>query len=426
MNYQKEIIKSAKINEQYMRIKHPSGCTICLYPMEGFSTVYAMFGVDFGSIDTAFKMPGDSVFTSVPEGAAHFLEHKLFENKEGDAFDLFGRTGTNANAFTSFDKTVYLFYCSQKFEENLEILLNFVQNPYFTDESVEKEKGIIEQEIMMYNDDPDWRLLADSYLAVYHEHPVRIPIAGTKESIAGIDKETLYRCYKAFYSLDNAYISIAGGFDADKALEICDRLLKPSSQSKAEKLKHCEPYEIKEKTVKVKLPCSKPMFEITYKFHEMEPSEAKKAYVVYSMMLEVSLGRTSAFYSEMYERELLDDSFEMGAWTLRGLFMCCISGDSKDPELLFRKINDELARLKNDLPDKAEFENIKKRVYGALLSGYSDVGMVANSMLTAEMMNLTAFDVIEIASKVTYEDIVEALRTLDLDNCSISIVEPES
>ena len=129
MNYQKEIIKSAKIGEQYFRIKHPSGCTVCLYPMDGFSTVYAMFGVNFGSIDTAFKNECDSSFINVPEGTAHFLEHKLFENKNGNAFDLFGKTGANANAFTSFDKTVYLFYCSQKFEENLEILLNIVQNP---------------------------------------------------------------------------------------------------------------------------------------------------------------------------------------------------------------------------------------------------------------------------------------------------------
>ncbi len=136
MNYRKEIVKSAGIGEQYFKIKHTSGCTICLYPMEGFSTVYAMFGVNFGSIDAAYKNKNDGEFTSMPEGTAHFLEHKLFENKNGSALDLFGKTGANANAFTAFDKTAYLFYCSQKFEENLEILLNSVQDPYFTDETV--------------------------------------------------------------------------------------------------------------------------------------------------------------------------------------------------------------------------------------------------------------------------------------------------
>ncbi len=424
MNYKKEIIKSAKIGEQYFRIKHPGGCTICLYPMEGFSTVYAMFGVNFGSIDTAFKNENDSGFTSVPEGTAHFLEHKLFENKEGSAFDLFGKTGANANAFTAFDKTAYLFYCSQKFEENLEILLNYVQEPYFTDENVEKEKGIIEQEIMMYDDDPGWHLFMNSYLSAYHNHPVRIPIAGTKDSIAKIDKETLYRCYNAFYNLNNAYISIAGGFDADKALEICDRLLKPSSEGRTERLMPYEPYEVKEKTIKAKLPCSKPMFEIVYKFHEMTPSEAQRAYIVYSIMLEVCLGKTSSFYTEMYEQELLDDSFGVGACGLREFFMCYISGDSKDPELLLGKINAELIRLRTELPDKTEFENIKKRTYGELLSCYSDVGTVANAMLNAEIMGITAFDSIEAVSEITYEDIVEALKAIDLDNCSISVVEP--
>ncbi len=424
MNSHKEIIKSAGIGEQYLRIKHPCGCTICLYPMEGFSTVYAMYGVNFGSLDEAFKIENEVGFTSVPKGTAHFLEHKLFEKKDGSAFDLFGKTGANANAFTSFDKTAYLFYCSQKFEENLEILLNFVQEPYFTDETVEKEKGIIEQEIMMYEDDPSWRLYMNSYLAAFHNHPIRIPIAGTKESIADIDKETLYNCYNAFYDPNNAYISIAGGFDPNKALEICDRLLKTGSGRKTERLTVEEPYEIKEKTIKAKLPCSKPMFEILYKFREMTPAESNKAYIVYDIMLEVCLGKTSSFYTEMYEQELLDGGFSVGAYGMRGLFMCYISGDSKDPELLLGKINAELKRLRTELPDKTEFENIKKRTYGSLLSSYSDVATVANAMLNAEMMGITAFDSVETASAVTYEEIIEALRTIDLDNCSISIVEP--
>lgn len=426
MNYQKEIVKSAGIGEQYFKIKHTSGCTICLYPMEGFSTVYAMFGVNFGSIDAAYKNKNDGEFTSMPEGTAHFLEHKLFENKNGSALDLFGKTGANANAFTAFDKTAYLFYCSQKFEENLEILLNFVQDPYFTDETVEKEKGIIEQEIMMYDDDPGWHLFMNSYLSAYHNHPIRIPIAGTKESIAKIDKETLYRCYSAFYNLNNAYISIAGGFDPDKALEICDRLLKPSSGGAIERLAPKEPYEIKEKTTKTKLTCSKPMFEILYKFPEKTPAESQRAYIIYSIMLEVCLGKTSSFYTEMYEQELVDGGFSVGAYGMRGLFMCYISGDSKDPELLLGKINAELTRLRTELPDKTEFENIKKRTYGELLSCYGDVATVANSMLNAEIMGITAFDGIETAASVTYEDIVEALMAIDLDNCSISVVEPVS
>lgn len=424
MSYQKEIIKSSKIGEQYIKVKHSSGCTICLYPMEGFSSTYALFGTNYGSVDTTFKTDEDEDFVTVPEGIAHYLEHKLFENDECDAFELYAKTGANANAFTSFDKTAYLFSCSQKFEENLEILLNFVQEPYFTDETVQKEQGIIGQEIMMYQDDPGWRVFFNCLQAVYHNNPVRIDIAGTVESIAKIDKELLYRCYNTFYNLNNMVLSIAGNFDADKTLEICDRLLKSTPDHKLEKIIPEEPYEVKEKSVKIKLSCSQPMFNIMYKFPKMTEKEAARAYIVYNNMFETCLGKTSSFYTEMYEQGLIDGSFGVGVFYGRGFFVGNIDGDSKNPELLLGKINAELKRLKTELPNREEYENIKKRTYGELLSGYGSVETVANAVMSAEMSGLSAFELIEIASKITYEDIVEALRALDVDNCSISIVEP--
>ncbi|MCM1055853.1 MAG: insulinase family protein [Bacteroides sp.] len=424
MSGRKEIIKSSGIGEQYIRVKHPSGCTICLYPMEGFSSAYALFGASYGSVDTTFKTDGDEDFVTVPEGIAHYLEHKLFENDECDAFELYAKTGANANAFTSFDKTAYLFSCSQKFEENLEILLNFVQEPYFTDETVQKEQGIIGQEIMMYRDDPGWRVFFNCLQAVYHNNPVRIDIAGTAESIARIDKDLLYRCYNAFYNLNNTVLSIAGNFDVDKALEICDRLLKISPDRGLEKLVPEEPREVKEKTVKIKLSCSQPMFNIMYKLPPMTEKEAARAYIVYNNMFETCLGRTSSFYTEMYEQGLIDGSFGVGVFYGRGFFVGNIDGDSKDPELLLNKINAELKRLKTELPDRREYENIKKRTYGELLSGYGSVETVANTVMSAEMAGLSAFELIDIAAKIAYEDIVEALMALDVDNCSISIVEP--
>ncbi|MCL2694636.1 MAG: insulinase family protein, partial [Oscillospiraceae bacterium] len=225
---QKTIIKNRRVGEEYRVIKHPSGLTICLYPMKGFESAYALFAAKYGSVDVTFKTNEDGDFVTVPAGIAHYLEHKLFENDECDAFQLYAKTGANANAFTSFDKTAYLFSCSQKFEENLRILLSFVQEPYFTDESVAKEQGIIAQEIRMMEDDPGWRVFYNGLQAVYHNNPVRIDIGGTVESIAEIDKELLYRCYKTFYNLNNMVLSIAGNFDVEKTLEICDELLKPT------------------------------------------------------------------------------------------------------------------------------------------------------------------------------------------------------
>lgn len=420
----REIIENQKIGEKYIRIKHPSGCTICLYPMENYSSAYALFGTNYGSVDTTFKTDEDEDFVVVPEGIAHYLEHKLFENDECDAFELYAKTGANANAFTSFDKTAYLFSCSQKFEENLEILLNFVQEPYFTDETVQKEQGIIGQEIKMYQDDPGWRVFFNGLQAVYHNNPVRIDIAGTVESIAKINKELLYRCYNTFYNLNNMVLSIAGNFDVDKTLEICDRLLKKSADHKLEKIIPDEPYEVKEKSVTVKLSCAQPLFNIMYKFPKMTEKEAAKAYIVYNNLFETCLGRTSAFYTEMYEQGLINETFNVGVFNGRGFFVGVIDGESKEPQIVMDRVNSELKRLRTAKPDRQEFENIKKRTYGELLASLGSVENVATSVLSAEMAGISAFEYIRLAAEVTYDDIIEALDKLDIDNSCISIVEP--
>ena len=424
MNYKREIVENPKIGEKYIRIKHPSGCIICLYPMESYSSAYALFGTNYGSVDTTFKTDEDDDFIVVPEGIAHYLEHKLFENDECDAFELYAKTGANANAFTSFDKTAYLFSCSQKFEENLEILLGFVQEPYFTDETVQKEQGIIGQEIKMYQDDPGWRVFFNGLQAVYHNNPVRIDIAGTVESIAKINKELLYRCYNTFYNLNNMVLSIAGNFDVDKTLEICDRLLKSTPDHKLEKIIPDEPYEVKEKSITTKLSCSQPMFNIMYKFPKMTTKEAARAYIVYNNLLETCLGRTSKFYTELYEQGLINDTFNVGVFNGRGFFVGVIDGESKEPQIVMDRVNSELKRLRTDKPDRQEFENIKKRTYGELLASFNSVESVASSLLSSEMAGLSIFEYITIAAEVTYEDIIKALEDMDIDNSCISVVEP--
>lgn len=182
---ERTVIKSARLGQEMVKIKHPSGLTMLLCPMPGYSTAYATFTANVGSVDTGFKTQDDDAFVDVPEGIAHFLEHKMFENEDGDAFAKYAKTGASANAYTSFDKTAYLFACTDRFEESLEILLDFVRRPYFTKESVQKEQGIIGQEIRMYDDDGEWRVQFNLLQALYHNHPVRIDIAGTVESIAG-------------------------------------------------------------------------------------------------------------------------------------------------------------------------------------------------------------------------------------------------
>jgi predicted Zn-dependent peptidase len=184
-------IKSERTGERYLEIDHPSGLKIVLYPKEGYTSTYAVFGTKYGSIDRSFKKSGDEKIHEVPAGIAHFLEHKLFESEDGDAFEKYAKTGASANAYTSFDATCYLFSCTENLMESLEILMNFVQNPYFTAQTVEKEQGIIGQEIRMYDDDPQWRVMFNLLGALYHNHPVKIDIAGSVESIAEINADLL-------------------------------------------------------------------------------------------------------------------------------------------------------------------------------------------------------------------------------------------
>jgi predicted Zn-dependent peptidase len=218
MNHQ-EIFTSPNGLQSCHYIRHSTGLDIYIMQMPDFHSAYALFGTRYGSVNTMFRLDGEKDFVQVPEGIAHFLEHKLFENEDTGAFEQYAKTGAIANAYTSFDRTAYLFMCSENFNPSLEILLNFVQNPYFTQETVDKEQGIIAQEIRMNQDDPNWKLFFNSLKSMYHHHPVRIDIAGTVESIQKIDADLLYRCYHTFYNLHNMTLCIAGNVKTEEILE---------------------------------------------------------------------------------------------------------------------------------------------------------------------------------------------------------------
>ena len=376
------------------------------------------------TVDTTFKTNEDPDFVTVPEGIAHYLEHKLFENDECDAFDLYAKTGANANAYTSFDKTAYLFSCSQKFEENLRILLGFVQEPYFTDATVAKEQGIIGQEIRMYEDDTGWRVFFNCLQAMYEKNPVRIDIAGTIESIAKIDKDLLYRCYNTFYNLNNMVIAVAGNFDVDKTLEICDELLKPSKDHGLQVIVPDEPLTVHEKRNVQKLSCAIPLFNIGWKFPAYSGKEQLEKYIVYNILMELCLGRTSDFYNRMYEDGLLNDAFNVGVFCGRGFFSVIADGESTDPDKVLSEIEKELFRLRKEGLDEDEFITIHNKTYGELVAGFNNVESVANAMISQEINDVGIYDGIEITANTTFADIKSALDDFDIENNSISIIEP--
>ena len=418
----KQIIRNERVNEQYTRIEHPSGVTICLCPMKGFSSTYALFGTKYGSVDSTFKTKSDDDFVTVPAGIAHFLEHKLFENEDCDVFKLYAETGANANAYTSFDKTAYLFLCSQNFGKNLEILLKFVQEPYFTDETVQKEQGIIAQEIKMYDDSPNWRVFFNCLEAVYHNNPVRINIAGTVDTIAEIDKDLLYRCYHTFYNLNNMVISIAGSFDPVEALEICDRLLKPSEDIGLQAVIPEEPYGVSEKIVREKLPVGMPLFQIAFKLPNEYAAMTEK-YIFYNIMIETALGKASKFYLEAYESGLINETFNVGVFNGRGFFLCVADGEAREPEKVCEAIKAELKRLKVAGLCEEDFVRIKKRSYGELISMFASAESVASEMMNAEFEGKTVYDYIETTAAVTFDDITAILKDFDEENSCLSIIE---
>ena len=420
----KNIIKSDRFKEQYYKIKHPSGLTILVWSMEGFSSTEALFGTNYGSINTRFKTNKDADFVDVPEGIAHFLEHKLFENEDCDVFELYAKTGANGNAYTSFDKTVYLFSCSDKWQESLEILLSFVQKPYFTDATVQKEQGIIGQEIRMCDDNPDWRVFFNLLDALYVKHPVKIDIAGTVESIAEIDADLLYRCYHTFYNLNNMVLSISGNVDVDEVLEIADKYLKPCEDIKLENQFPDEPLKINKTDVLQILPVGTPLFNIGFKAPPKTGKELLRAEVIAGMALSLIAGSTSPLYKQLTEEGLINSSFSSEVFTGAGYFANIFGGESKNPEEVFAKIKAEIENVKVSGLDKKRFEIIKKSKYGQIVRGFNNVEACASLMLNSHFVGADAFDVAEILATLEINEVQDSLNEMfDISNSAISIIK---
>lgn len=417
-----EII-STLIGEKCYKYTHSSGVTVCLCPMEGYSTVNAQFAVKFGSLDNRYRINGGEVIT-IPDGTAHYLEHKLFESPEKDAFALFAETGASCNAGTSYDSTCYYFTCAEHFEKNLEILLDFVQHPFFTPDNVEKERGIISQEITMYQDSPSWRVLMELLRCIYSENPIKTDIAGTVESISQITDKTLYDVYNAFYNPSNMYIAIAGNFDMDKAIEVCERCLLPRTPEKLETVPYTEPVQVAQKRSELSMQVAKPQFAIGFKRPDADGQEALDEYIYYNMLLDIIFGDTSEFYKRMRDSGKLNDTFRVSVFMGRGYVLPNATGESDCPDEILQEMKDELRRFKQTPPDKEIFSRIKKQTYGSVVRGYNNTESVAQYMMDACLAGLSPYSLVESAAEATYEEMCRRLMLLDEENSSITIINP--
>lgn len=420
---EKNIITSSALSESYYKINHKSGLTILLYPMQSYSSVYALFATKFGSVNQTFKTDRDEEFCTVPDGIAHFLEHKLFEGEKEDAFTSYSRTGASANAYTSFDKTAYLFSATDKVYESLEILLNFVTHPYFTEETVNKEMGIIGQEIKMYEDDPSWCVFLNLLKALYWNNPIKIDIAGSTESISHITPELLYRTYNTFYNLSNMVLSIAGNIDVDRVLELCDKQLAECEQIKIENKAASEPEDVFLKKIEKELDVSMPLFEIGFK--EKSDSDIMRGRILNEMLLEMIFGESTEFYQRLYNEGIINSTFEHEVLSGNGYLVNLVGGESPDVQRVYDEIAKEVDRIRETGLDRELFEMVKKQFYGNDVFRFNSVSAVASNMMNAYFEGRDAFDSLNTIADITFEELCERFKSqLNINNSSISVINP--
>lgn len=417
-------IKSEILGEKYFEIDHKSGLKIFIMPKENYSSSYAVFGTKYGSIDTKFKRSDSEEWITVPEGIAHFLEHKLFENEDLDAFARYAKTGASANAYTSFDKTCYLFQCSGNFEASLEILLDFVTHPYFTKETVEKEQGIIGQEITMYYDVAGWMSTFNLLRCLYKNHPVRIDIAGTVESISQITDKLLYDCYNTFYNLNNMCLAVVGDVTPEQVLGVCDKMLEKAEPLSIERSFEDEPREIVDSYTEYNLAMSMPVFSFGYKEECKELTQDLRKIIEVNILLEILAGDTSELYNKMFDNGLINTSFSKEYFTGFGYEAIMFDGESVNPQAVADEIKRAVAALKANGIDNEQFENARRSLYGREIMEYNDIDSIANAMVSAYFNGYSVFDTMEIYKSVTKEDIEKRLENMMMEEYSaLSVVK---
>lgn len=413
-----------RAGDYYYECKHPTGLRVYLYPKENSSTTYAIFGTRYGSIDNCFRRSDEPVAETVPAGIAHYLEHKLFESEDGDAFERYAKTGASANAYTSFESTCYLFSCTDRLYESLEILLDFVQSPYFTKETVAKEQGIIGQEIKMYDDDPQWRVMFNYLRAMYHAHPIRLDIAGTVESIAQITPEYLYRCYNTFYNLHNMALVLAGGFDVEKVLTLCDRLLKPSAPVTVERVFPEEPDTVAETKVEQHLAVAMPLFQFGFK-ETGAGVRTEKDLAAMEILLDILASEASPLFRRLLDGGLVNESsFSYEYFEGEGYATVMFGGESHDPEAVARAICEEVRRLQAEGIPQDAFERAKRALYGENISALNSTASIANGVLGLALKGRELFTYIDALAALNLGDVAQKLELLR-ENCSVlSVIRP--
>ncbi len=404
-----QVIENNQIQEKIYTQKLSNGLKVILIPKKT-QKKYIIWGVNYGSIDRKFMVDDKEIV--VPDGIAHYMEHKLFEQENGtNSLDVLSSMGVNANAYTTNNHTAYLFEDNNnKFWESLDEFMNYIQNPYFTDENVNKERGIIEQEIMMYDDYPDWKVYMNVIKAMYHKNPINIDVAGTKETIAEITKEKLYETYDAFYRPDKMVIVLCGDFEPERVIsEIEKRMTLQNSMQTVKRIYEQEPEEIVQKRVEAQMNISMPIFIIGYKDEVVCENQMKKDLAL-DVLFNILIGDSSELYQELYDAGILQSEPGLIYENSKTYSHVLIQGQSEKYDEVMDKIEKEIENLKqNGITDEV-FDRMKKKLYGEYVKSYNDVGSIATTFIQNYFRGINPLDYFEEFKSLDKEYIMQVLQ----------------
>ena len=416
-----------RLDETVCRKVLPNGLTVLVVPKPGFTRKIAYFVTNYGAVHTAFTLDGQHYTT--PAGVAHYLEHKMFDLPERDVTAEFAALGASPNAFTSYGLTAYYFTCTDNFTPALRLLLEFVSTPYFTEESVEKERGIITQEILMYADSADSVVMEEMNRGLYHHHPVRVPIAGTVESIQDITAQTLYDCHRAFYHPSNMILCVVGDVDADEVAAIAEELLpKEPSPVAIPDFGPAEPREALIPQTRREMDVAMTTFQLGFKCPQ-PPKGREHAHreLVAELAAEMLFGQSSQLYQWLYEDGLIDSSFGGGEEFSTGTAMITCGGDSKDPEEVLNCILNEAKFLAENGLDQAAFDRVKRSFLGIRFKDLTSFDATCYRLLAYAFEDHDYFEFPSIFEDVTVEEVRQFIAdNVRRENCSLAIVDPRN
>lgn len=414
-----QVIENNKIKEKLYTEKLDNGLVIMIFPKKTRKK-YIVWSTNFGSVDNKFYAPGEDNLTIVPDGIAHYLEHKLFEQKNGrNSLDVLTSIGVDANAYTTNDHTAYLYECTDHFDEALEEFMNYVQNPYFTDENVEKERGIIEQEIMMYDDYPEWKVYMNAMKALYKDNEINVDVAGTVETIAEIDKEKLYKIYNSFYRPDNMILVLVGDFEPEEALKkVKSKITMKAPKEKTIRKYNKEQKEIVRSYIEKQMNISMPLVLIAYKDNDLISDKIKKDLVI-DILGTIIFGKSSEVFKNLYEAGKLLSAPSIDYEFSKTYAHVMIQFQTNSIDDVIKEILEKIEETKKNGIKEEDFQRAKKKIYGEIVKDYNEVSNIATAIVSDYFKNINTLDYFNAINEIDKEYAEKILNELFVDNLKV-------